>query len=186
MMELTVFALVFLMVIVFVLWIGLKRLVPHHSVQTDANLPVDHLLPTTHLRHASDLERVLAEVDQEGRRGTSSRRDRQILTAARRRVLRELLAGLREDFSRLDRLMCTVASLSPEVDRRQETERLSLWFRFRLHYYLAWLNLTIGRFSQPDLTSICKLFDRLAARTQAALDTVEQNSLTPLRSRLSA
>ena len=184
MTELPVFLIVSLLLIVLVLWVAFNLLAPRRSTEKDASLPIDLLLPTTYLQNSSEIERLLAELEQERTQGRAPGRFRQGLTPARRRMLKELLVGLKEDFSRLDRLMCTVAALAPEVEGRQETQRLWLWFRFRLHYGLARLNLTIGRFSQPELTSICKLFDRLATWTQVALDTLEHSSLRPLRSRL--
>jgi len=142
------------------------------------------LLPTAYLENSSEIERLSAELEQERTQNAASGGFRQGLTPARRRMLKKLLVGLKEDFSRLDRLMCTVAALAPEVEGRQETQRLWLWIRFRLHYGLARLSLMVGRFSQPALTSICKLFNRLTIRTQVALEALEHSSLRPLRSKL--
>ena len=184
MMELPVFLIVFLVLIVLAVWVAFNHLAPRRSTERDASLPIDLLLPTTYLQNSSEIERLSAELEQERTQSSDSGEFRQGLTPARRRMLKELLVELKEDFSRLDRLMCTVAALAPEVEGRQEAQRLWLWFRFRLHYGLARLSLTIGRFSQPELTSICKLFDRLATLTQVALNTLELNSLRPLRSKL--
>jgi len=182
--ELPVFLIVSLLLIVVALWVAFNYLAPRRSSERDASLPIDLLLPTAYLENSSEIERLSAELEQERTQNAASGAFRQGVTPARRRMLRKLLVGLKEDFSRLDRLMCTVAALAPEVEGRQETERLWLWFRFRLHYGLARLSLTIGRFSQPELTSICRLFDRLATRTQVALEALEHRSLRPLRSKL--
>jgi len=182
--ELPVFLLVSLLVISFALWFAFNLLAPRRATEQDASLPIDLLLPTAYLENSSEIERLSAELGQERTHNTASEGFRQGLTPARRRMLKKLLVGLKEDFSRLDRLMCTVAALAPEVEGRQEAQRLWLWFRFRIHYGLARLSLTIGRFSQPELTSICKLFDHLATRTQVALETLEHSSLRPLRSKL--
>lgn len=184
MTELPVFLVVSLLLIVVALWIAFNYLAPRCSTEKDASLPIDLLLPTAYLENSSEIVRLSAELEQERTQSTASRGFRQGLSPARRRILKKLLVGLKEDFSRLDRLMCSVAALAPEVEARQETQRLWLWFRFRLHYGLARLSLAIGRFSEPELTSICKLFDRLAIRTQVALEALEHSSLRPLRSKL--
>ncbi len=184
MTELPVFLVVSLVLIVLALWVAFNHLAPHRSTERDASLPIDLLLPTTFLQNSSEIARLSAELEEERMQSRPSGQFRQGLTPDRCRMLNELLVGLKEDFSRLDRLMCAIAALAPEVDGGQEMERLWLWFRFRVHYCLARLNLTIGRFSQPELTSICKLFDRLATRTQVTLETLEQSSLRTLRSKL--
>ena len=184
MTELPVFLILSLLVIVFVVRIAFNQLAPRRSTEKDARLPIDLLLPTAYLENSSEIERLTAELEEERTLNTALRGFHQGLTSARRRTLKKLLVGLNEDFSRLDRLMCTVAALAPEVEGRQETERLWLWMRFRLHYGLARLSLMVGRLSQPELTSICKLFDRLTIRTQVALEALEHSSLRPLRSKL--
>jgi len=182
--ELPVFLIIFLVLIVLAVWITLNHLAPRRSTEKDASLPIDLLLPTAYLENSSEIERLTVELEQERTQNTASEGIRRGVTPARRRTMKKLLIGLKEDFSRLDRLMCTIAALAPEVEGRQEIQRLWLWFRFRLHYSLARLSLMVGRFSQPALTSICKLFDRLATRTQVALETLEHSSLRPLRSKL--
>ncbi len=184
MTELPVFLIVSLVLIVIALWIAFNSLAPRRSSEKDASLPIDLLLPTAYLENSAEIERLSAELEQERTQNTASIGFGQGLTPARRRMLKKLLVGLKEDFSRLDRLMCTVAALAPEVEGRQETQRLWLWIRFRLHYGLARLSLMVGRFSQPALTSICKLFNRLTIRTQVALEALEHSSLRPLRSKL--
>jgi hypothetical protein len=183
-MELPVFLIVSLLAIVLVLWVAFNQLAPRRSTEKDASLPIDLLLPSTYLENSSEIDRLTAELEHERAQNTAPEGFRQGLTPARRHMLKKLLVGLKEDFSRLDRLMCTVAALAPEVEGRQEMRRLWLWISFRLHYGLARLSLMVGRFSQPELTSICKLFDRLAIRTQVALEALEHSSLGPLRSKL--
>jgi hypothetical protein len=182
--ELPVFLVVSLLLIVFALWVAFNHLAPRRSTERDAGLPIDLLLPTTYLQLSSEIRRLSAGFDEERTQSKVAGGFRQGLTPARRRVMKEHLVALKEDFSRLDRLMCTVAALAPEVEGRQEAQRLWLWLRFRLHYGLARLSLKTGRFSQPELASICKLFDQLRMRTQVALETLEHRSLQPLRSKL--
>ncbi len=184
MTELPVFLIVSLLLIVIALWITFNYLAPRRFAEKDACVPLDLLLPTAYLENSSEIERLTAELEQARIENTWSGVFREGLTPARRRTLKKLLVGLKEDFSRLDRLMCTVAGLAPEVEGRQEMQRLWLWIRFRFHYGLARLSLMVGRFSQPELTSICKLFDRLTLRTQVALEALEHTSLRPLRSKL--
>jgi hypothetical protein len=63
---------------------------------------------------------------------------------SRRRVMRGLLAGLYEDFARLNRMARAVSRVAPQLDNLREAELFWLGLRFRLFYRLALLELGLG------------------------------------------
>lgn len=174
------FSIVLLLILVGVAFVAMT---PRRLSEEDAGLPIEALLPVSTEKY-SRMQEMIRDTKELRQRNTVSEKERGALVAARRRLTEELLVDLKTDFSRLDRLMCALAAVSPNPSRRHETERAWLWVRFRLHYWLAWLRLRVGGVSEPELDSIRQLMDKLVRRTRAALESLEENSLGPLRSRL--
>ncbi|MGC1687299.1 MAG: hypothetical protein WA734_16860 [Candidatus Acidiferrales bacterium] len=94
-------------------------------------------LAAKHFRHLAQIRRALTNEDRlfiDSRLPSGSAKR---LRVERRAALRKYLLGIGEDFACLDRLAREVASLSPKVEHRQETERLLLEIRFRILYRIA-------------------------------------------------
>ena len=87
----------------------------------------------------------------------------------RRAVARNFLQGLREDYSSLERLARMVASLSPVLNRQQETERIILGLQFRLLYALVWVRLSTGTVPLQQIEHMTELIGRLALRMEQAM-----------------
>ena len=172
-----------LVLLLILAWVALTTMAPRRLPHEDAGLPIEALLPVS-MEKYSRMQEMIRDTNELHRRSKTSHKARREIAAACRRLTEELLTELKRDFSLLDRLMCAIAAVSPSPSRRQETERAWLWVRFRLHYWLAWLRLRVGVVSEPELNSIRRLMDNLVARTRAALEAVEENSLGPLRSSL--
>ncbi len=90
----------------------------------------------------------------------------------RRAVARRFLFGLREDFSKLERLARMVAALSPVISREQETERFLLSLRFRVLFSLVWLRLSVGRVPLGQIERLTGLVGRLAVRMEQAMTEI--------------
>ena len=104
----------------------------------------------------------------------------------RRGVARQFLAGLRQDFSNLERLARMVAALSPVISSDQETERLVLGLQFRLLYAWVWLRLSTGLEPLQQLEQLTGLVGRLATRLEQAMAAVSALSAPGLNSSLNA
>jgi len=87
----------------------------------------------------------------------------------RRAVARQFLKGLREDFANLSRMGRIIASMSPEVSREQETERLVLSVKFQVLYVLVQFRLSTGNLPLEQLEHLTGLVGRLATRMDAAM-----------------
>ena len=90
----------------------------------------------------------------------------------RRHVGRMYLSGLREDFSRLNRLSRLLALHSPRVRARQEAELLWLNLRFQLLYGLVFSQILLGRPAAENLGHIASLVGALGGRLEQAALTL--------------
>ena len=104
----------------------------------------------------------------------------------RRAVARRFLKGLHEDFSNLTRLGRIIAALSPEVSRKQETERLILSVKFQILYALVSLRLATGNLPLEQLEHLTGLVGRLATRLDTAMTEISALSADRLPGRLGA
>jgi hypothetical protein len=143
MTQLILFSCIFLVLV----WLLTRTVYRHfHEGQTGelaARLPVDFLIPRKSGEFAEGqktLAKLELEIEQEGLLSVG----RWSLVRERNKVAGDLLAALREDFLRLDHLMCAVAAASSELSREKEFERLWLCLRFSVQYRLAVLMLSMG------------------------------------------
>jgi len=140
--------------------------------------PPELLLPT-HFCYYSQIRQALARADREylARRATPAVRRR--WEAERRKVVRGFLAGLKEDYVRLERLGRTVASLSPELSQELERERLWLGLRFRFWYGVLWLAPLGSRWTLRLLDRTTNLVGSIADRTAAAITAIGEATNRP-------
>lgn len=185
MIETLIFAVVALALLLALLWLAWRPASPPPVSAAETKLQIEDLFPL-HCRHFPQVRQALSAEDQAFLKGRASRRIQRQSRAERHEVARKFLAGLKEDFSRLERLGRTVAALSPEVSRTLEAERFWLGLRFRTLYRLAWLRLEIGRISVPQLARLTELVGSLAAQIESAMAGLEEASVMRLRSSLSA
>jgi hypothetical protein len=87
----------------------------------------------------------------------------------RREVLRQYLAGLAQDFVRLDLLARHVAALSPDLDRAQELNRIWLSARFLVTYRFTALRLMAGGVPAAQFRRLTELVGSLAYRVDARI-----------------
>jgi hypothetical protein len=102
----------------------------------------------------------------------------------RRKVARQFLHGLHEDFSNLARLGRVIATLSPAVSRQQETERLMLSLKFQFLYALVWLRLSTGNLPVHQLQRLAGLVGRLSKRMDEAMAEISALSASQARGAL--
>ena len=125
-----------------------------------------------HCRFFAQIQRALGPEDREFVRRRGPRALQRRIRADRNRVAQLYLRGLREDFSRLNRLGRVVASLSPRVERRREWERLELLCRFQLLYLLVSLNLRMGGRATHELRRLTGVVGSLASQMEKAISAL--------------
>ncbi len=138
-------------------------------------------LGPNHCRYFIQIQRALAPDDWEFVRRRGPRSLQRRIRADRNRVAQLYLRGLREDFSRLNRLARIVASLSPRVERRQEWERFELLCRFEFLYLLVSLNLRMGGRATAELRRLTGVVSSLASQMETAISALGEISVNPIR-----
>ncbi len=151
----------------------------------DDALEIENLVPL-HCRHFPEVRQALSGADAEFMRQRAPRETLRRWRRERREVLRQFLAGLGQDFARVDRLARAVAALSPEVSREREMERLWLSLRFLVIYRLVSLQLATGFAPLPQVARLTELVGSVASQIETRMAALEQTAPSPVRPRFSA
>jgi hypothetical protein len=146
---------------------------------------LDSVVPH-HYRYFPQVRQALSAADSAYLRESAPGHIAKKVIRERRDVARHFLAGLHEDFSKLERLGRMIAALSPVVSRQQETQRLLLGLRFRLIYAAVWLRLSMGSVPLREIGELTNLIGRLAVRMEQAIADINALSAEQLPSGSSA
>jgi len=139
-----------------------------------------------HYRYFPQIRQALSAGDDQYLREVAPPEVAQQVFRERRAVARKFLRGLHEDFSNLERLGRIVASLSPVVSRKQESEQILLGLQFRLLYGFVWLRLSSGRVPLGQIEHLTELIGRLALRMEQAMAQISALSAERLSREISA
>jgi hypothetical protein len=183
MAGLTIFVILALALLGVLVWLLRETPQERRLGEAAPKLALEELFPL-HCRYFPQVRQALSPADQAYLRERASPRIRRQARAERRRVTRQFLVGLTEDFSRLERLGRTVAALSPQVSRKREAERLWLGLVFRALYRVVLVRLMLGSVSVPQLARLTELIGSFAAQIEAGMAALEEASITRLRSNL--
>jgi hypothetical protein len=141
----------------------------------------DGLPIARHYAYFPQIRRTLSAADSKYLRENAPPEVAKQALRERRAVARHFVEGLREDFFNLARLGRVIASLSPEVSREQEIERLMLSVKFLSLYALVWLRLATGNLPLDQLEHLTGLVGRLATRMDEAMAEISALSAGQLR-----
>jgi hypothetical protein len=154
------------------------------SLSADASTYSSNLaeaVPTAkHYGHFPQIRQALAAADSKYLKENAPPQVAKQALRERRAVALRFLRGLHDDFSNLARLGRMIATLSPEVSRQQETERLILTVKFQMLYALVWLRLSTGYLALDQLELLTGLIGRIARRTDEAMAEISALSTEPL------
>jgi hypothetical protein len=159
------------------------------AIGRSSHPPVDQSLENFVPRHYHffpQIRQALSSVDEQYLREAAPPHVARQALRERRAVARQFLAGLREDFRKLERLTRVIAALSPVISREQETERFFLGLRFHFLYGLVWMRLSGGRLPLQQIEQLTGLVGRLAVRMEQAMSEVNALSSARLPRGLSA
>ncbi len=180
-----IFAFVTAVITLLLFWMSRNRTGTRQVPDEPKKMAVEELFPL-HCRYFPQVRQALSADD---RTYLKQRASATIVRKAHRErlaVTRQFLAGLQEDFSKLDHLGRTIAALSPEVSKRLEVERLWLTVRFHALYRMVWLRLALGSVAVPQLARLADLVGSLAAQTESAMTALGEESAKHLSSSFNA
>lgn len=172
MTQLIFFSCIFLVLLCLLALTVYRHFREDDSPHLAARLPVDFLMPRRSDEFAEAQEN-LVQLRSEIRQSGLLSAERWSLVRQRNKIVGELLTEFHEDFFRLDRLMCAVAAVSPEISRQRELERLWLSFRFSLRYRLALLTLSLGAIPASSLPRLQELIGDRARNLRRHLKAVD-------------
>ena len=172
MTQLIVFASIFLVLLCLLAFTVYRHFHDDHSGELAAKLPVDFFVPRRSDEFAEGLKN-LARLESEIRKSGPLAAGRWALVRERNKIAGDLLAALREDFFRLDHLMCALAAVSPEINRQREIERVWLSMRFSVRYRLALLTLSLGALPANSIPQLQVLIKGRARDLRTLLKAVD-------------
>lgn len=127
-------------------------------------------LAVSHFVNCKQVCRALAHEDYALVRTRLPRESSTRMRHERRTLVRNYIVQLGRDFARIDRLARIVASLSPNVNRAHELERLRLELQFRCLYRLVFLRLSVGgEISAEGLARLANMVGAFARRVETAM-----------------
>jgi len=160
------------------LWLALSRHPQRREEGGAPNLPLEDLTPR-HALYISHIRNAISDSDLDYLKSRVPAKTLRRVRKERRHVAREFLAGLGDDFRRLDRMARVVAALSPKVDYKQELGRVWLDLRFRALYGLVWVRLSVGPAPVAAFNGLAGLVGSLSARIETAMNALAEKSVAP-------
>jgi len=137
--------------------LGLLLWTASHSSGSGKQQGMNFLVPDLSCEHVINLSQIrqaLDTKDLEYISGKFSSSKTRKFRKERSKVVLKYLAGLKQDFDRLMDTAQIVASLSPEVEAKEEWKRFKLAARFRLNYEMARIRFTVGSPAFPRLENL--------------------------------
>jgi len=160
-------------------WLAFPSRAHRNRRDTPRQLPLEDLTPR-HAMYISHIRNALLASDLDYLKSRVPARTLRRVRKERRQVARDFLAGLGDDFRRLDRLARVVAALSAKVNYQHELSRAWLGFRFRFLYALVWVRLSIGPAPVAAFSSLAGLVGSLSVRIETAMNALAEKSVSPV------
>ena len=182
MIGLIAFSLIFLVLLSLLVWMARSQFVGRGNGEMLARVPVEFLIPRKSDEFAI-AQRQLGEIQFDiAHKQRLSIAERERLLQQRNKLVQQLLTELRDDFVRLDQLMCAIAVVSPEVSQRKEFTRFWLSVRFALRYKLTCLILSLGALPTGSIRSLGLLIANRSRNLEALLRSVDSQFLMRVNS----
>lgn len=154
-------------------WLVSKPLAEEAALKLDNH--IEDLVPL-HTQHFPQLRQALNLADSRYLRQKVTPELHRKWRDERRRILAAFLAGLAEDFAKLDRLGRTIASLSPRLSYKDEFGRIWLNIRFRANFRIVKFWVLAGATGPLSrLSYLTMLLGQLSARTEGAMTRLEMH-----------
>jgi hypothetical protein len=148
-------------------WVALKPL-PEEIGERGGKRMEDLL--ALHAQHFPRLRQALANLDDDYLRRKASGEIERNMHAERKHIVEAFLAGLAEDFGRLERLITAVEAMQPAEPWIQQFERAGSRFEFRVNYRIASLQIHSEKLQSTNwLTWLTELVGSLSVRIEASM-----------------
>ena len=129
-----------------------------------------------HCRYFPQVRQALSPADEAYLSGRAASGVLQEWRVARRRVMREFLTGLYDDFARLNQMARAVSRLAPQLDSLHEAQLFWLGLRFQLVYRLALLELNLGKRPVDAFLRLAAMIGGLGSTLERAASALSEDS----------
>ena len=155
-------------------WVALKPL-PEETGERGGERMEDLL--ALHAQRFPQLRQALANLDDEYLRRKASGEIERHTHAERKHIVKGFLAGLAEDFGRLERLLTVLQEMSPAEPWLRQCQRMGGRFQFRVNYRIASLQIHSEKLqSRNRLTRLTELVGNLSVRIEAGMARVVRSA----------
>ncbi|HLJ42135.1 MAG TPA: hypothetical protein VKT50_11665 [Candidatus Acidoferrales bacterium] len=141
---------------------------------------IEKVLPVN-CRHFPQISQLLSQEDIQFMRERAPHHIQSKWRGERRRILKQYLSGLRQDFGRLERLARLIAAFSPEIRKRQEWEWVWLALQFHFSYRMVALKLAMGSFSPEGLAGLTEMIAGLTSELENRMALIAEHSPSRMR-----
>ena len=144
---------------------------------------------TISCRHVANLQRLKQIFESADLCYLGRRVDRSVLRSVRKerhRVATKFLAGLREDFLRLEGVSSMVAALSVEVDAREEWRRFRLAAEFRLKFAVLRTKYALGLATTDSFRNLAWMVSSFAVKLERTINEIAAGAALAQRQRPSS
>jgi hypothetical protein len=184
-LRITLFGIAALIVLGLLFWLFRRAKIAGSAEHLLRNSLSGDLLPK-HYKYFPQVRRALSTEDNEYLLRRADPVARKSARRIRREVGLEFLHGLREDYTRLDRLARALTALAPAANPEREAERVWLAMRFEFRWFLVWGSLWSGMTPLLQLQSLTNFVGILTARLESALGTWQEATLSASSANLTA
>lgn len=143
-------------------------------------LEIEKVLPVN-CSHFPQISQLLSQEDTEFMRKRAPHHLVRKWRGERRGILKQYLDGLRQDFTRLERLARLIAAFSPEIRKRQEWEWFWLALQFHFSYRMVALQLALGSFSPEGLAGLTEMIAGLTSELENRMALIAEHSPSRMR-----
>ncbi|HEV2289745.1 MAG TPA: hypothetical protein VGR81_12415 [Candidatus Acidoferrales bacterium] len=169
-MTLLTAILLSLAVLIFLVWLLFPPRVASSTATVEA-LEIEKLLPL-HSRHFPQISQILCNEDREFMSRHSPKSIETPWRRQRRKILRQYLNSLAEDFTRLERLARLASALSPELNKAHQWEWLRLGLQFRVMYRMLAIRIAFDSVTPKQLVRITNLISGLSGELETRMSQI--------------
>lgn len=159
------------------LWSTFKKT----DARRTAKLQIENIsLSCTHVPNLSQIRQALDRADLEYLAANVNRKAARKIMSERRRIALKYLCGLRQDFEQLMDAAQVVASLSPQVEAKEEWKRFRLNIEFKVKYQLVRTRLAMRAPAFRGLENLAQHISSLAMDLERATHEIGIAAMGPV------
>jgi hypothetical protein len=175
MLNVFLFTLVTLFLLGALFWLSQRARKDLRGADLLQTVSAETLLPQ-HYQYFPQVCRAISAEDARYLQLRATPAVRRAALRARRTVALKFLAGLRDDYRRLDRLARVLTTLAPSANQKREAQRIWLACKFELRWRMVWLEIWSGAAPAAQLQNMAGFIGALSARTQNAMNVLQEST----------